>query len=297
MPRDIVIDRATCLLKSEVARFYSDVCGRAYQVPSPDGPFSRLGKAALSDGEVVGLMTGSELRPDNDGSKRGIVNLYGAVRPAWRRCGIGGRLLDGFVEECRSTGAETKIVTSFVDDADLSISRLLQRHGFVQQPNILRYARALSEAPELEKGGSFAVEVYRGGEPVTEAAIVDLYRRAYRHRPGVPRLTVEGVQEQLMEPRCAYVLVSDAGRLVGHATAYWTAADYFVESVLIARSHWGSGASDFLGKAILRHAIEEGCGRIVGLVETTNAAAQAFNQRHGLSVVEEIRRFTLNVGG
>ena len=62
-------------------------------------------------------------------------------------------------------------------------------------------------------------------------------------------------------PGIAYVLAFDADRLIGHAAVDVNDAECYVDSIVVVRSHWGSGASDALGRAITRHALAQACRR------------------------------------
>jgi len=120
---------------------------------------------------------------------------------------------------------------------------------------------------------------------------VDLYRRAYRGRSAIPQLTIESVHRQLEFPGFAYVLAFDGEQLIGHAAVFVHDGECYVDSIVVVRSHWGSGASDAMGQAITRHALAEGCSRIACVAEITNRASRALIERQGYKSTGQLRRF------
>jgi GNAT superfamily N-acetyltransferase len=281
----------------EVFEFYVRALGLSVATPPGDEPFPGQGKAAMADGKLVGLLTGG-LYPDNDHPGADVLYLYGAVDPAWRRRGIGRALLAGLMEEFHREGRPlTLSVTLSGGEPDAAAAFLLQQ-GFSEARQSIRYERELTPDAVPQDGPSMPTAVYRGGDAAIETAIIDLYRRAYRGRNAIPVLTAESIQRQFEAPGFAYVLVFDGDRLIGHTACYVNEAKCYVDSIVIARSHWGSGASDALVHALFRHALGEGCNRIAGIAEESNRASRALMERHGLGPKEHIRCFrrTLQAG-
>ena len=136
-----------------------------------------------------------------------------------------------------------------------------------------------------------SISLYRGGDAATDLAIVDLYRRAYRGRTAIPELTIEDVQRQIEGPGFAYFLAFDDDCLIGHAAVYVHGDECYVDSILVVRSHWGSGVSDALGQAITRHAHAQSCRRIACVADIRNQASRALIERQGYKPVEQLRRF------
>jgi len=275
---------------SEVFAFYARALSLPDAGPADDGPFPGRGRAAVSDGKLVGVLTGS-LHPDNDRPGTNVLYLYGVVDPAWRRRGIGRALLAGLVEEFRVDGRPLTLSAILSGGEPDTTAAFLLQQGFSEARQSIRYERELTPDAVPQDGPSMPTAVYRGGDAAIETAIIDLYRRAYRGRNAIPVLTAESIQRQFQAPGFAYVLVFDGDRLIGHTACYMNEAKCYVDSIVIARSHWGSGASDALVHALFRHALGEGCSQIAGVAEESNRASRALMERHGLKSKEQIRCF------
>ena len=278
---------------SQMQAFYSQVLGSRDGAPPAapsDEPYRGRGRAALAGGELVGLLTGN-LLPDNSNPDARVLYLYGAVHPSWRRRGIGRRLLAGLLEEIRNDRpAVTSVVTLGQAHAEAAAAFLLQQ-GFSEAPRLVRYERELMPDCVPQDVSSLRTAVYRGGDTALEAAIIDLYHRGYRGRRGIPQLTGESIRRQLEMPGFAYMLIFDGDRLVGHGACYAHDSGYYVDSTVIVRSHWGSGASDALVRAYFRHALTQGCSRISGAADASNRASRALMERLGFRLTEQFRRF------
>ena len=275
---------------SQVHAFYRQVLGLSSRAPQPDDDYRGRGRAALASGELIGLLTGG-LMPDNDDPEHRFLYLYGAVHPTWRRQGIGRRLLTGLIEDARNEGCSITLVATLDRNPEESAAAFLMQQGFDEIPGSVRYELDLSSISPPEPEASHPISIYRGGDADVESAIVDLYGRAYRGRSAIPQLTIESVRRQLEIPGFAYVLAFDGERLIGHAAIYVLEAECYVDSIVVVRSHWGSGASDAMGQAITRHALAEGCRHIACVAETTNRASRALIERQGYKATGQLRRF------
>jgi GNAT superfamily N-acetyltransferase len=285
----IAFKPAGALGAAQVFDFYADMAGLPRPKSSrPAGPCEEFGQAALIDEALVGLLAGS-LKAANDRPEDRLLYLYGGVQAGCRWRGIGRGLIEALADACRDTGRRVTAIVDLNRDQAVVTAPFLLKMGFVEVVGAARYARDLADATPPPPAPE--VQCYRGGDPARDAAIVDLYRRAYRGRPNVPELTVDGLRDQFADPGLAYFLVFDGDRLVGHANAQRSQGDCLVDTIQVARSHWGTGAADRLSLAITRHAVETGAARIVGAADTTNRANRALMERHGLRVTELTRRY------
>jgi GNAT superfamily N-acetyltransferase len=280
---------ARALGAAQVLDFYADMAG----LPRPTfwrpaGPCEEFGQAALIDNSLVGLFAGS-LKAANDRLGERLLYLYGGVQSGWRRRGIGRLLMEALASACRDTGRRVTAIVTLNQEQATGAAPFLVKKGFAEVAGSALYARDLAQAAPPPPARE--VQCYRGGDPALDAAIVDLYRRAYRGRPNVPELTIDDLRDQFADPGLVYFLVFDGDRLVGHANAQRSKGDCFVDTIQVARSHWGTGAADALALAITRHAHETGAGRIIGAADTTNHANRALMERHGLRVTELTRRY------
>ena len=230
---------------------------------------------------------------NDDPDQQRFLYLYGAVHSSWRRQGIGRRLFAGLLEDVRCEGGPITLVATLDRDPEQSESAafFLLRHEFDEIPGSVRYELDLSTVSPVQPEPSQPVSIYRGGDAEVESAIVELYRRAYRGRSAIPQLTIDGVRRQLEFPGFVYVLAFDGGRLIGHAAIYVHDAECYVDSIVVVRSHWGSGASDAMGHAITRHALDQGCCRIACVAEMSNRASRALIERQGYKSKGQLRRF------
>ena len=99
------------------------------------------------------------------------------------------------------------------------------------------------------------------------------------------------MRRQVERPGLAYFLAFDGDRLIGHAAVDVRDAECYVDSIVVVRSHWGSGASDALGRAITRHALAQACRRIACVAEIRNRASRALIERQGYRATDQLRRF------
>jgi GNAT superfamily N-acetyltransferase len=275
---------------AELTAFYARVLGLPDAAPPGDERYRGWGKAALANGELVGLVTGN-LQPDNEDPDARVLYLHGAVHPAWRRRGTGRDLLAGLIEEVRGDHLSVTLMAMLQGGEPDTVAAFLLQQGFGEASRSVLYQRELTPDAMPQDSPSLPTVLYRGGDAGIEAAIVDLHRRAYRGRKGLPALTSEEVRRQSKTPGFAHVLMFDVERLVGQATGFVHDAQYVVDSLAVARSHWGTGASDALLSAMARHGMDAGCQRIVGLTEESNRASRALMERLGFEPKEYIRRF------
>jgi GNAT superfamily N-acetyltransferase len=291
VPPVVILKPASALTAAQVGAFRTGVLGMPALTVS-SGVYRGFGQAALAGNELVGLVTGS-LITDNDRSEERLLYLEGGVHPGWRRCGIGRSLTEALAAACRESGRRVTAFANLSAADAASAGAFLTKMGFAETAGAAVYERDLrSQAPPPPSAEAYSTRDYRGGDAVLDAVIVDLYRRAYRGRAGVPELTVESLRRQFTQPDLVYLLAFDGDRrLVGHASALVSKDRIFVDSIQVARSHWGAGVSDSLARAITRLAFATGARRIVGAADTTNRANRALMERHGLQMVEIRRRF------
>lgn len=293
MDRAITFKPASALSAAQVFDFYADIAGSPRPTRSlPAERYDGFGQAALIGDALVGLLAGG-LKAANDRPEERLLYLYGGVQSTWRRRGIGRMLTEALAGACRDTGRRVTAIVNVSQAEAASASPFLTKTGFVEIAGSAFYERDLRGVAPPPAGAAvgYPARRYWGGDAALDAAIVDLYRRAYRGRPNVPELTVDGLRDQFMDPRLVYFLVFDGDRLVGHASALASGNDYLVDTIQVARSYWATGVSDSLALALTRHALETGARRIAGAADATNRANRALMERHGLRVTEIGRRY------
>jgi GNAT superfamily N-acetyltransferase len=275
---------------AQVVAFGSAVLGRAQPSSVPPGTYEGFGQAALAGSNLVGLLTGG-FAAVNECPGEQLLYLYGGVHPVWRRRGIGRQLLGAAADECRKTGRRVTAIVNLNESQVAAGGSFLVKMDFAEVAGAALYERDLRGAtpPSSGEEKAYSTHLYRGGDANLNAAIADLHRRAYHGRPNAPVL--EDLEVQFANRDLVYLLVFDGGRLVGHASALVSKDQYFVESIQVARSHWGTGVSDSLAHAITRHAFEVGARCIGGAADATNRANRALMERHGLRLTELRRRY------
>ena len=190
---------------------------------------------------------------------------------------------------CRQTDRHVEILATLTE-AEVDAGRpFLSALGFDEVVGLVRYQADPLIVPLLPEDAKHATRAYRDGEPATDAAIADVYGRAYRGRRNVPQLRL-GSSSDLV-----YLLVFDGDLLVGHTIAQKVNDVCFIDSIAVARSHWASGAADALCGAIHRHALQQAARIVVAYIETSNRASRALVERNGLTKVAVFSRFSRTV--
>ena len=288
MTTGITEKRASELTAAEVDAFHVDVLGEQRVRTAGAGLFNGFGRAALAGEELVGLMAG-DFVSRNDDTGEWLLNLRGGVHPRLRRRGIGRRLMERLVVDCHELEGGVDMLATLTEAELDAGGPFVSALGFEETVGMVRYQANPRIVPLLPRNGAFATRAYRGGEPATDAAIADLYGRAYRGRRSVPQLRL-GFSSDL-----AYLLVFDGDLLVGHATAQKVNDVCFIDSIVVARSHWASGAADALSGAIHRHALQQAARLVVAYVEASNRASRALIERHGMTEIATFSRFRRTV--
>jgi hypothetical protein len=138
---------------------------------------------------------------------------------------------------------------------------------------------------------------YAGGDPEIDAAIVDLHNRSHRSSRLMPPIahellwmTVPGLTAH------EYVLLRDEGRLVGHAE--WLVVDgkAYINSLVVARSHWGTEVAASLGFETIRILLELGHRTIESSVISTNAPGVKLHVKCGCrTAAEQMRNYVRKI--
>jgi ribosomal protein S18 acetylase RimI-like enzyme len=294
MDPEVVERSASELSRSQVSAFFAEVVGGPW-VGAREGPYSGAGRAAFVAGELVGLLVGNGMLSNENPEDR-ILVLSGGVHPEWRRRGIGRRLLAAFLAECRPQAGRTAAYVTLhgLADTEGSAVPFLVKCGFKESSSLLRYERDLTafppDWPEVE--GEIVATRYGGGDAAIDAAIVNLYTRAYRGRDAIALMSPEALQRLVTNPASTYFVAHDGKLLVGYASTYDGGAECVVGSLAVARSHWRTGASDCLARATIRHAASRSLSKIVGYVEGGNHASRAMVERHGLKQTSRTLRYS-----
>lgn len=286
---DIVITETETLRLAEVYSFFSRYAGWPETADIADQLYSGQGYAARSGTEILGIVIFTLLPSLVTGET--LCFLFGTVDPAHRRRRLGTRLMKETISAVRKVAPRLVVIAFLPEKDEQSTVAFLRFLGFAEMDTMLRYERDLTQVTCAVEQLTYNIREYKGGEQRVDESIIDLYRRAYRGHLGIPDLTFEWLRKQLAQPSCSYILLRHNGQLVGHASMWINQGECYVDSALVARSHWGSGASDAIARSLLRIAVERGCTTISGMAASTNRPSRSLMERYGLQVGKSIKRF------
>ncbi len=114
MTPEITQKRAGELTAAKVDAFHVDVLGEQRVRTTGDGFFSGFGRAALAGEELVGLMAG-DFAPRNEDAGEWLLNLRGGVHPRLRRRGVGRRLMESIVADCRALERDVEMLATLTE--------------------------------------------------------------------------------------------------------------------------------------------------------------------------------------
>jgi GNAT superfamily N-acetyltransferase len=258
-------------------------------LPPPDESYSRPGLVALDGDALVGGLTWD----DSAGTQEGevLTILRPAVLAERRRQGIGTRLMAAFSALPHLPQRRRILVNSFENTDVEAVTAFLEKHGFVVFDRSLLYRRTVHVAPILK--GPWRRLEYRGGDVAVDASIVDLTNRGYRTRSGIGALTVEMMASAATEPTLRWLCLYEDDAMVGCVQMHFNEGkEAFVLNIVVARSHWGGGASEALADWIVAFCAEHGCGKLEASVNERNHASRRFVERNAMRIVESYPRFS-----
>lgn len=252
--------------------------------------FSGPGLVARVGGEPIGLAKASSLPALRDGER--LFWMDAAIMQGRPEGGtLAGRLLAGTLESLPPGEGRLRVLASTPQGQEGIAAALVER-GFREIAAMRRFEAEVG-SPVSRPDSRFRLRFYHGGEPALDEAIAALYRRLFHAQPAVPALTAADLARFFADSRYAFALLFDADTLVAEASLWEDEGELYVGTILVARSHWASGASDFLLNELLCHAARRGCERFSGQIAASNRANLALVERciPGARLVLEMRRF------
>jgi len=255
-----------------------------------DPPHAGPGLVARAGGEIVGLATAAPLPSLRAGES--LVLLNAALAPSQPAPALAARLVAGTLAALPPSDGRQRAVLSTPAGQE-ALAEALPALGFREIAPLLRYEAEVGSPPPPRPDPRFTLRFYGGGEAALDAAAAALYNRAFARDPRAPALTPEALRGYLEEPRYGLALLFEGEQLVAEATLWNDEEELYVGAILVARSHWASGASDRLMDALLRHAAAQGLRRLSGQIATGNRANRALAERSipGARQVAETWRF------
>jgi GNAT superfamily N-acetyltransferase len=257
-----------------------------------DEPCPFPGVLALAGDDIAGCAFGGAIESLAETER--LMHPTLLVASAWRRRGIGTRLLDALLAATREGGPVRVIVPC--PDGDTAGPAFLLARGFEPFDEMILYDMDLAGTPP-PPDPRFAVREYRGGDENRDAAIAAQHARAYRRQPATHRLTPELIRAQCEDPRVSYVLLERTGALAGHAMLFVDGDTAWIASLAVDRAFWGTGAADVLHAAVAGVARTRGGARLGGAVHRTNHASRRTAERGGQRPIQAVRRFARVAGG
>jgi hypothetical protein len=168
------------------------------------------------------------------------------------------------------------------------LAPLLHAAGFVHH-SIVMQTEWSGESVTVVDPRPVRLERYAGGDREIDRAIVDLHNRSYRFSRLVPPADLAGLWKPWLglEVR-EFVLAVENYRLVGYAEWLVTDGKPYINSLVAARSHWGTAVASALGTQAMQILLELGHHKIRSSdVRSNNAASLRLQQRFGWKVASE----------
>jgi GNAT superfamily N-acetyltransferase len=285
----INIINANVLKIREIDNFLPRHTGQPESGQDPDTSYLGLGYAAQSPAGVVGIVLfyfTPSLLPEEQ-----LCFLTGAVDPLYRRRGVGTQLMTQVLTAVKQAKTKLALIASLPDRDAGPAAEFLTRFGFGELDCEVQYEGSLTGIEFVSEDPRFDLRAYNGGDPSLDEAIVDLHRRGYRRHPCVVDLTNELLALRLANPNCFYELLFHERQLIGYASFWIDKGKCYVDSLLVARQYWGSGASEELVHSVGRVATERGCAIISTISSSSNRAIISLMLKHNCHVVKATKRF------
>ncbi|RMD73502.1 MAG: GNAT family N-acetyltransferase [Bacteroidetes bacterium] len=135
------------------------------------------------------------------------------------------------------------------------------------------------------------VETARGEDVPALCTLLDyLFAQEVEFRPD-REAQRRGLEIIIANPDVGTILVARRkGAVIGMVNLLFTVSTALgrkvaiLEDMVVLPEHRAAGTGSRLLKAALRHAAEQGCGRITLLTDADNLAAQRFYRRHGFEL-------------
>jgi RimJ/RimL family protein N-acetyltransferase len=164
---------------------------------------------------------------------------------------------------------------------------LLEAAGFFYHSSVIQMEFS-GESASVADPSPTRLERYAGGNPEIDRAIVDLHNRSYRPARLVPRAELERLWDPWpgLEVR-EFVLAVENDRLVGHVEWFVTDGEPYVNSLVVARSHWGTAVASALLVKAVQSLCDLGHRKIGSDIRSNNAASMRLVRRLGWKAISQ----------
>jgi mycothiol synthase len=247
----------------------------------------RLYLLAEREGEAVGC--GFAGRSDSPG--RGFVSPR--VVPAFRRGGVGSKLLGRLCDHLTELGFET--VSAHVAGDDPGSMAFAERHGFVEVDRQVEQVKAVDDEspPRIPDGIRFVTIAER---PELLGAAYDLAVEGYADMATSTPVTIsldEWLEDEASLPAGSYVALA-GDELVGYSGLVRNPDGLVEDGLTVVRRAWRRrGLAEALKRAELAWAAANGIAEIVTWTQRGNEGMRALNEKLGY----EYRRVSITVRG
>lgn len=171
-----------------------------------------------------------------------------------------------------------------------ALTPLLETAGFVRHSVTMRMEWSGASVTVADPG-RVRLERYAGGSRDIDRAIADLHNRSFRPARLVPPLDPERLWQPGPGPELReYVLAMENDRVVGYAEWYVTDGKPWIESLAVARSHWGTAVAAAIGTKAMQILVELGHRDLASAVRSSNAASMRLIRKLGWRIGSELVR-------
>lgn len=243
----------------------------------------RLGYAVQREGTVIGTVFGSCAR-DATWHRNRYIHIE--AQPEDLSADWLAPALASFAEADRGR-PDTWHVASPVEAQWPILCSLLEALGFTLHSSMMTMEWT-GEKVTLTDPGTARLDRYTGGNPEIDQAIIDLHNRSYRAGRLTPPADIEYLWKTWPGLTAReYVLAWDEGRLVGYAEWFVYDDKPTMNSLVAARSHWGTSVAAAAGTKAMELMLELGYRTLQSSVISRNAASIKLQLRHGWRITKE----------
>lgn len=295
----ICID-AQQLSKGAVRHFYDVLKQRALKsevLPDDGESFGGDGIALMLGEELRGLYTYKAFASIQAGTI--LYYPYGGMLVGDRYTSRHQVLIESLVHKLK-TDSKVQIIISLDQQPMMLPSEIAADEGFWLAQGFSQLDMQIHYQGKIKLVSSqgqlnFLVTDYAGDDEDTNIELCHLYRESYKKRAGIPNITPEGINKQLSNPSCSYLIMRHNNELIGQVSLFISDKECYVDSIYVKRSYWGTGAADKLTRSLFNYAEKKGCQTVSGAAASNNQASRALMDRFGLVAQHQTKRVLLTL--
>ncbi len=198
------------------------------------------------------------------------------------------------------TNSKVQIIIRLEQQPMQATSSMTKEHEFwcalgFSQFDMQVFYRGEVKVDYSQEPSDFTVVQYRGGDRAIHTELCDLHREAYKKRQGIPEISEEIIEKQLSIPSCSYLILWHNKALIGLVTLFLFNKECYVDSILIKRRYWGTGAADVLTQSLFDYAKNHDCDIVSGSSASNNWGSRRLMERFGLVAQYQTARMALTL--